>query len=380
MSRKIKINTVNTTDLENTLNKNLCKKHVTISGPEKTIVVSDDTTPCSVEEFKAQLEREREEKKEIRKTIDDSKNAVKRYQEKTSNENMGDAIASTNNTSEAICQSLLKKYPDIKEKTSSILANINNDPLEENKENRLSVLNDNNVCQNTKNYINSIFLYEKLSKQYINTVVKPIFDNFCDNEVLINTYTNVGLFKPLFDLFKNNNIKSIDDILLNDGLNLKIGQMLLDFNKEYKLVKQNKLEDYLNLFNLKNKDIEPEESKVTEETIKDSYAVALKGSYAVDADKVGEFFLSIPKENIDIYEEVNHPNHYNNYDVEVIDMMERIFGIKETMNWCKLNAFKYRRRAGHKPTSTVEKDLKKEKWCLDKYNQLLIKYNKQNNI
>ena len=58
MSRKIKINPVNTRDLENTLNKNLCKKHVSISGPEKTIVVSDDTTPCSVEEFKAQLERE----------------------------------------------------------------------------------------------------------------------------------------------------------------------------------------------------------------------------------------------------------------------------------------------------------------------------------
>lgn len=364
MSRKIKINTVNTTDLENTLNKNLCKKHVTISGPEKTIVVSDDTTPCSVEEFKAQLEREREEKKEIRKTIDDSKNAVKRYQEKTSNENMGDAIASTNNTSE-ICQSILKKYPDIKEKTSSILANINNDPFEENKENRLSVLNDNNVRQNTKNYINSIFLYEKLSKQYIKTVIKPIFQNFCDNDVLINTCTNVGLFKPLFDLFKNNNIKSIDDILLNDGLNLKIGQMLLDFNKEYKLVEQNKLEVFLNLDNLKNKNIEPEESKVNEETFKDSYAV--------DADKVGEFFLSIPKENIDIYEEVNHPDHYNVYDVEVVEMMERIFGIEETMSWCKLNAFKYRMRAGEKPTSTVEKDLKKEKWCLNKYKELKSK-------
>ena len=61
------------------------------------------------------------------------------------------------------------------------------------------------------------------------------------------------------------------------------------------------------------------------------------------------------------YEEVNHPNHYNVYDVEVVEMMERIFGIEETMSWCKLNAFKYRMRAGEKPTSTVEKDLKKEK-------------------
>jgi hypothetical protein len=73
------------------------------------------------------------------------------------------------------------------------------------------------------------------------------------------------------------------------------------------------------------------------------------------------------------YEEVNHPDHYNVYDVEVVEMMERIFGIEETMSWCKLNAFKYRMRAGEKPTSTVEKDLKKEKWCLNKYKELKSK-------
>jgi hypothetical protein len=56
-----------------------------------------------------------------------------------------------------------------------------------------------------------------------------------------------------------------------------------------------------------------------------------------------------------------------------VEMMERIFGIEETMSWCKLNAFKYRMRAGEKPTSTVEKDLKKEKWCLNKYHELKLK-------
>ena len=30
-------------------------------------------------------------------------------------------------------------------------------------------------------------------------------------------------------------------------------------------------------------------------------------------------------------EQVNHPEHYNQYDIEVIDMMERIFGIKDTI-------------------------------------------------
>ena len=151
MPRKIKINTVSTTDLENTLNKNLCRKPVTISGPEKTIVVSDDTHR-SEEEFKAQLERDREDRKEIRKTINDSKKVVEKIRDAKVNNNVpdilkdpiniGDAVASTNNTSETLCQDILKRYPHLKEKTSSILANIDNDPLEENKENRTSETTD----------------------------------------------------------------------------------------------------------------------------------------------------------------------------------------------------------------------------------------------
>lgn len=70
------------------------------------------------------------------------------------------------------------------------------------------------------------------------------------------------------------------------------------------------------------------------------------------------------------YEEVNHPQHYNNYDVEVIDMMERVFGRSQTATFCKLNAFKYRMRAGTKPGQAVYKDLDKERWYLNKFNEL----------
>ena len=70
------------------------------------------------------------------------------------------------------------------------------------------------------------------------------------------------------------------------------------------------------------------------------------------------------------YEEVNHPQHYNNYDVEVIDMMERVFGKKETAIFCKLNAFKYRMRAGTKPGQSADKDLNKEQWYLNKKKEL----------
>lgn len=77
-----------------------------------------------------------------------------------------------------------------------------------------------------------------------------------------------------------------------------------------------------------------------------------------------------PQPRTPSYEEVNHPQHYNNYDVEVIDMMERVFGKEATITFCKLNAFKYRMRAGTKPGQDSTKDLNKEKWYLDKMNEL----------
>jgi hypothetical protein len=65
------------------------------------------------------------------------------------------------------------------------------------------------------------------------------------------------------------------------------------------------------------------------------------------------------------YEMVEHPPHYNKYDVEVIEMMRRIWGDEEVRIWCKLTAFKYRMRLGEKPKNPIEQDLKKEKYYLD---------------
>ena len=75
---------------------------------------------------------------------------------------------------------------------------------------------------------------------------------------------------------------------------------------------------------------------------------------------------------------VNHPTHYNKYDVEVIDMMEKIWGTEQTAIWCKLTAFKYRMRIGLKPDNSIQQDIVKENWYLDKYNQLMDKYNNIN--
>ena len=65
---------------------------------------------------------------------------------------------------------------------------------------------------------------------------------------------------------------------------------------------------------------------------------------------------------------INHPSHYNNYPIEVIDMMLEIWGKENTINFCLMNAFKYRMRLGLK--DNIEQDLKKEQWYLNKANEL----------
>lgn len=63
-------------------------------------------------------------------------------------------------------------------------------------------------------------------------------------------------------------------------------------------------------------------------------------------------------------ETVEHPQHYNQGNIECIDAMESAFGADEVASFCKLNAFKYLWRAGDK-INTVE-DLKKARWYIDK--------------
>lgn len=74
--------------------------------------------------------------------------------------------------------------------------------------------------------------------------------------------------------------------------------------------------------------------------------------------------------HVEDYEMVNHPKHYNSYDVEVVDMMRRIWGSEKTAIWCELNAFKYRMRMGLKPGSSLDEDLAKEQWYLNKANEI----------
>jgi len=63
-------------------------------------------------------------------------------------------------------------------------------------------------------------------------------------------------------------------------------------------------------------------------------------------------------------EQVNHPDHYNQYPVEVIDMMLKIFGREAVYHFSLLSAFKYRMRMGLKDNVDLQTDISKEAWYL----------------
>ena len=79
---------------------------------------------------------------------------------------------------------------------------------------------------------------------------------------------------------------------------------------------------------------------------------------------------------LNAYEMVNHPDHYNNYDKEVIDMIEAIWGTEKAAIWCEITAFKYRMRMGTKPDNDITQDISKEKWYLNKFKELKSKYDR----
>ena len=72
------------------------------------------------------------------------------------------------------------------------------------------------------------------------------------------------------------------------------------------------------------------------------------------------------------YEHVDHPSHYKDDEdsLEAIDIIERVYGVKATMLWCEITAFKYRLRMGKKPNEPIERDLSKENWYLNKKKEL----------
>lgn len=65
---------------------------------------------------------------------------------------------------------------------------------------------------------------------------------------------------------------------------------------------------------------------------------------------------------------VNHPQHYTQAEKETIDEMVILFGYEATINFCVLNAYKYKVRAPFK--GKMEEDLKKADWYINEASAL----------
>ena len=93
-----------------------------------------------------------------------------------------------------------------------------------------------------------------------------------------------------------------------------------------------------------------------------------------EIDSIPKSFDNTPEEKInnkgEQYEFVNHPSHYNEWSMEVIDMMEKIYGIKNTIMWCEMTAYKYAMRMGFKPTDDIQQEIDKRNWYLNKAKEL----------
>lgn len=63
-------------------------------------------------------------------------------------------------------------------------------------------------------------------------------------------------------------------------------------------------------------------------------------------------------------DKVNHPSHYNQGTIEVIDIIQDKLSAEEFTGFCKGNSLKYVLRAGHKG-SAIE-DYKKAIWYLER--------------
>ncbi len=65
---------------------------------------------------------------------------------------------------------------------------------------------------------------------------------------------------------------------------------------------------------------------------------------------------------------VDHPSHYNQHYFETIDEMVIVFGVDAVIDFCKINAWKYRSRAPYK--GSADTDNAKADWYLQMAHKL----------
>ncbi len=419
MSRKIKIQTINAKNLEETLKENLTKLKSKDNNPciENTgdaIASTNDveSTVVNIQDIK------------LKKCIDKFKDIILDVttDDFTDNMSINEKIIKTSRRDGIILEEDFQTFMDVIniEKFDEI-TDIPEDvskltvKLHGNKK----YLNNNNVFLELTGYynflINKLFIpiekinsyLFKLADKYISNYNK--FEFNIPNEVIDNFAESASTsYKDIIE--KLNEIDTINNSTSNDYKKCReyfnsedtVRHLKEHYNSVDALIARKNVNMDNGIYSTDEEKCKPANPKAKDLIRAKAIAKALREKditttkelmekvLSKNVNQPGELIISIPQDyettmeeinnmennNTECnthYEEVNHPNHYNVYDVEVVEMMERIFGVEETMSWCKLNAFKYRMRAGEKPTSTVEKDLKKEKWCLNKYHELKTK-------
>lgn len=197
---------------------------------------------------------------------------------------------------------------------------------------KLCILSVNNIDEYTKYFMT----YIKYNQQLLT------LDDYMREDTTFNTIMSLsddlGSLSYVYDIIIPND-KSDDSVDINDIL----GDIDLEIDEWYASINDDDIENIAKDIMEKNNKIEPVD--MTLDITKD-------------------------KEKLETYNFVDHPTHYNTYDIEVIEMMQRIWGDEKVADWCEITAFKYRMRLGSKPDNPIKQDLEKEQWYIAKAKEL----------
>lgn len=76
------------------------------------------------------------------------------------------------------------------------------------------------------------------------------------------------------------------------------------------------------------------------------------------------YTVTATNNTVEYNDKVNHPDHYNQGNIECIDAMVSAYGTLAVADFCLCNAFKYLWRCNDK--HAFNDDLSKAKWYIDK--------------
>jgi hypothetical protein len=81
--------------------------------------------------------------------------------------------------------------------------------------------------------------------------------------------------------------------------------------------------------------------------------------------------LNSSDDNINKYDFVQSPNHYNNQSIESIEKVYRIWGKEATIMFCEITEFLYRERMGLKPGEDIQREMDKINWYSNKRKEIM---------